>query len=147
MSPTLSSARDEMLGLFNDYWTANAPAANGGVLPKVAWPGKPFVPDATKPWARITVRHATSRQVTFGPPGSRRFLRPGLVTVQVFTPISAGGGLSLAEKLGIIARDAFEGRGTASGIWFRNARLQEVGDDGTFEQMNMVVEFEYDEVR
>lgn len=147
MTPTYESAMDEILGLFSTYWNAQTPAVNSGSVPAVAWPGVEFTPPVNAPWARITVKHNTSRQVTFGEPGQRRFLRPGLVTVQVFTPVSAGGGLSLVAKLGIIARDAFEGRGTATGIWFRNARIQEVGDDGTWHQHNVVVEFEYDEVR
>ncbi len=147
--PTFDSARDEILGLFNTYWTAQTPALNGGQAVRVEWPGVDAggPPSASEAWARIAVRHGTSRQGTFGPPGQRRFLRLGLITVQLFTPLAAGGGLSFAENLGIIARNAFEGRSTDSGIWFRNARLQEVGPDGEWYQMNMTVEFQYDEVR
>lgn len=147
--PTFDSARDEILGLFHTYWTAQTPALNDSAPVRVEWPGvdSQTPPEASKPWARIVVRHTTSKQATFGTVGHRRFLRPGLVTVQVFTPLTNGGGLLLAEKLGIIARDAFEGRSTDSGIWFRNARLQEVGPDTEWFQMNLVVEFEYEEVR
>lgn len=146
---TFDSARDEILGLFKTDWDANTPAANGGQVPTVRWPGVDAgsPPPSDGPWARIVVRHATSRQSTFGETGNRRFTRPGLVTVQVFTPLTAGGGLSLAEKLAIIARNAFEGRGTASGIWFRNVRIQEIGEDGTWYQMNVLAEFQYDELR
>lgn len=147
--PTFDSARDEIFGLFRTYWSAQTPALNSGQAIRVEWPGvdSQTPPPADKPWARIIARHVTSRQATFGPSGERRFTRPGLVTVQIFTPVSAGGGLSLAEKCAIIARDAFEGRGTASGIWFRNARIQEGGQDGTWQQMNVTVEFLYDELR
>jgi len=147
--PTFETARDEILGLFRTHWNAQTPALNAGQPIRVEWPGvdSQSAPDPDKPYARITVRHATSRQLTLAPPGQRRFLRPGLVTIQTFAPVSAGGGLSLAEKLGIIARDAFEGRGTASGIWFRNARIQEIGRTGAWQQFNTVVEFQYDELR
>lgn len=147
--PTFDGARDEILGLFNTKWTTDTPALNGGAPIRVEWPGVDAgdPPPADKPYARITLRHTTSRQATFGPTGGRRFTRPGLITVQVFTPLSGGQGLSLAEKCAIIARDAFEGRGTASGIWFRNARIQEIGPDGTWYQMNVLVEFVYDELR
>lgn len=147
--PTFGSARDEILGLFHTYWTAQTPAINDGKPVHVEWPGvdSGSPPPASEAWARIVLRHAASRQLTLAPAGQRRFLRPGLITVQVFTPLSAGNGLSFAEKLGIIARDAFEGRSTDSGIWFRNARLQEVGPDGEWYQMNLTVEFQYDEVR
>ena len=147
--PTFESARDEILGLFRAHWVAQTPALNGGQPIRVEWPGVDAggPPPADKPWARIALRHTTSRQSTFGPAGGRRFTRPGLVTVQIFAPLSAGQGLSLAEKCAIIARDAFEGRGTASGIWFRNARIQEIGRTGAWQQFNTVVEFQYDELR
>ena len=73
--------------------------------------------------------------------------RLGLVSVQSFSPLSEGGGLSLAQKSAIIARDTFEGVGTASGIWFRNVRIQEIGATGTWYQMNIIADFEYDEIR
>lgn len=147
--PTFDSARDEILGLFWDDWEANTPALNGGQAPVVRWPGVDSgdPPPADAAWARITVQHATSRQSTLGEPGNRRFSRPGLVTVQIFTPLSAGGGLFLAEKLAIIARNAFEGRGTPSGIWFRDVRVQEAGVDGSWYRMDVRVGFEYDELR
>lgn len=146
--PTFDSARDEIQGLFWDYWKAQTPAVAGEV-PTVEWPGvdSGTPPGADKAWARFDIRHAPSRQSTFGHMGGRRFTRTGLVSVEVFAPTAGGVGLSLAEKLGIIARDAFEGRGTASGIWFRNARIQEIGPDKAWCQMNVLAEFVYDEMR
>lgn len=145
--PTYDSALDEMLGLFNTDWTTKTPALTTTV-PDVQWPGLPAGPGPVgKSWARIRIRHTSSRQVTFGPPGQRRFERGGIITVQVFAPLSPQNGLSLAEKLAIIARDAYEGRGTATGIWFRNARIVEVGPSGEWYQYNAVVEFQYDEMR
>lgn len=147
--PTFDSARDEILGLFKTYWDAETPGVNGSVIPDVDWPGVglPSVPPAAAAWARIRVKHATSRQTTFGTTGNRRFTRPGLVSVQVFSPLDKGIGLSLAEKLAIIARDAFEGRSTATGIWFRNVRIQEIGPSDAWYQMNVIAEFQYDELR
>lgn len=147
--PSLDEARDEILGLFWVKWSTDTPALNSGNPITVEWQGvdSQNPPAANEPFARVTLRHGRSRQATFGPKGGRRFTRIGLVTVQVFSPLSGGGGLSFAEDLAIIARDAFEGEGTDSGIWFRNARTQEVGLSGSWYQMNMVIEFEYDELR
>jgi len=143
------SARDEMQALFNDYWKAQTPAVNGGVVPRIEWQGvDPMDPaPPAEPFARYFLKHVAGKQTTFGPTGQRRFNRPGLITVQVFAPLSKGQGLSLAEKLGIIARDSYEGRGTASGIWFRNARIQEIGPSKAHYQFNMIVEFRYDDMR
>ena len=148
--PTFDTARDEILGLFKASWDAETPAVNGGAVPRVEWQGvdAQTPPPVGAPWARVTVRHSNTTVHTLAPAGSRRFTRTGLVTVQIFTPTIDGGGLSLAEKLATIARKAYEGRGTASGIWFRNARIQEIGmDPAGWYQMNVLVEFRYDERR
>jgi hypothetical protein len=70
-----------------------------------------------------------------------------MVTVQVFVPNSQHVGLADVEKYATIVRDAFEGKGTPSGIWFRNAAINEIGVDGPWYQMNVVVEFVYDEMK
>lgn len=146
--PTFGDARDEILGLFNTAWTSNAGAVNGGDVPPVAWPGvDASAHDPESAHARVFLRHVDSRQASFGQVGQRRFNRKGLLTIQVFTPTARNTGLSLAENLATIARDAYEGIGTASGIWFRNVRIQEVGPDKGLYQMNVVAEFEYDELK
>lgn len=146
----LDDAQDEMMGLFKAAWDANAAAANGGLLPEVEWPGdtesgREKMTSAA--FARFSLRHLTGRQVTFGPPGARRFQRPGIITVQAFAPVERGSGLSVAENLAIIARDAFEGVGTGSGLIFRNARVAYVGISKAWHQYNMSVEFEFDEMK
>ena len=149
MLPTLDSARDEILGLFNVKWAADTPAINEGVAIPIEWQGvdSGSPPDPNAPFCRVTVNHATGQQSTFGAVGERRFTRSGVVTVQIFAPLSAGGGLSFAVKAAIIARNAYEGIGTDSGIWFRNARIQEIGPSETWHQINVVTDFFYDELR
>jgi hypothetical protein len=98
------------------------------------------------PWAVITYRHAGGRQTTLsGAVGTRTFTRTGTLTVQIFTP--SGKGLQEAYELAKVVSDAFEGTSTPGGAWFRNVRLNEVGRDGEFFQLNVIVEFLYDEVK
>lgn len=146
--PTFSSARDEILGLFHAKWTADTPAINGSSVISVEWPrvDSKDPPSANEPYARISIRHTGSSHRAFGKVGERKFTRRGLVTVQVFWPISDGGGLSFAENAAIIARDAYEGVGTDSGIWFRNVYIREIGPTKAWYQINVVAEFEYDEL-
>ena len=146
--PTFTSARDEIAGLFLAHWRAHAPAVNRGRDVQVFWHGVDagHAPPAGLPWARFVLRHREGTQATFGASGQRRFARDGLVSVQVFAPLSAGG-VALAELLAVVARGAFEGVGTASGIWFRNARIHEAGVDGAWVQMNVLADFVYDEMR
>lgn len=147
--PTFTGARDEILGLFNTAWIALAPAVNGGLVPEIDWPGVDTgdYPPITKPRARIFIRHNGGGQRTFGETGNRRFQRTGFVTVQVFTPVTNRDGLTLLENLATIARDAYEGVGTASGIWFRNVRIQEAPTADGANQANVIAEFEYQELK
>lgn len=145
------TARDEIQALFLTAWNAAAAAANGGTLPKVYWQWVE-VKDSDKPkgseaWARVTVLHNEGGQATFGTPGNRVFEREGIVTVQVFTPQKLDQGGTRLEALGIIARNAFEGKATAGDVWFRNVRLQEASPDEPWWQLNVLAEFSYDELK
>lgn len=102
------------------------------------------VPDANEPWGRVYIEHTQGFQATLTGVGGRRFRRRGVITVQIFVP--TGEGLSQAYTLGKVVTDAFEGQ-DVSGIWFRNARINEVGPDGNFFMIVAMVEFEYDEIR
>lgn len=149
MSVTYSEGLNVARRLFWNAWRARTPGVNGGKVPEVRWPGvtKDTSPPTTEAWARFTIRHGRDGQRTLGSTGNRRFGRSGIITIQVFTPLVAGGGLSLAENLAIIARDAYEGVGTPEGVWFRNVRITEVGDEGAWHQDNVIAEFEYDEIK
>jgi hypothetical protein len=147
--PTLESARDEIQDLFWAAWKAKTPALNNGEVVKVFWPKQVSeAPDVSKPFARVQVVHQTGAQATLGTKNNRRFDRAGFVVIEIFTPVSTEWGLSFDMNLAIIARDAFEGVGTDSGIWFRNVRVQEIGADGNgCWQTNVTADFTYDEVR
>jgi hypothetical protein len=153
MSLTYLEACDEMKRLFWERWQALSPGVAGSADPVlVQWPGEPIgPPKKTQPFARFAIRHTGSRQTTFGPTGQRRFTRVGFVVVQCFGPVAdAGipnGGLSLAENLAIIARDAYEGVGTGDGLWFRNVRVAEITSDKSYYQQQLRAEFQYDEMK
>lgn len=148
---TTPTARDEIQAMFLTAWNASAAAANGGVLPKVYWQwvevrdtGKP---KGTEAWVRVTVSHNEGGQATFGTPGNRVFDRTGTVFMQVFTPQKSDQGGTRLEALGVIARNAFEGRATAGDVWFRNVRLQEASPDEPWWQLNVLADFSYDEIK
>jgi hypothetical protein len=99
-------------------------------------------------WARVSIKHIDGRQSAFGATaGVRRYTRVGFVTVQVFAPLSEGLGLSKGQIMAIIAKDAFEGKATASGVWFRKVQIKEIGPDDSWYQINVVAEFTYDELK
>jgi hypothetical protein len=147
MAADINTAYDEILGAFRTAWEANAGAFNGGTPPEVRYDGvgDPGPPDSGDPWARVQIRHLTGGQANLGAPGTqRRFNRAGIITIQVFWPLSQAA-LSNARSLAGVARAAFEGQATTSHIWFRNVRVQEIGPDGSWYQVNVLADFEYDE--
>lgn len=68
----------------------------------------------------------------------------GNLFVQVFAPINAEDAYRNGELLSIAARDIFR-QETEAGVWFRNARYNELESDGKFYRWNVIVEFEFSE--
>lgn len=143
-----AQARDAILALFNEAWRDAAPAALGGADVRVEWPGRETLdpPPVDAPWARVSIQFFDGGQRSLGSAGDRRFERQGIVTVQVFTPKATG--TADLDALVKIARDAFEGTRTADGeVWFRHTRRVDIGQDGVWEQVNVLSEFSFEEVR
>lgn len=135
MSLTPTEARDEILELFRAAWAAHAGA------PQVFYWDTPHDPPRSTPFARVTLRHATGNNDAIG---NRLFERMGTVTVQIFTTF--GTGLQESDVLSKVAMDAYQGKSTPGGAWFRNVRLNEIGQDGEFFQVQVLADFTYCEV-
>lgn len=149
MTATLTEAKDEIHGAFQDVWDAGAAALNSGVTPPVSYEGRAFTTPQAAAWARIRVRHTVGGQATLSGglgPSKTRFRQFGIVTVSIFIPIEAGGDTLLAEQLATLVKTAFQGQATASQVWFRDVVAPEVGIDGPWFQHNVLASFEYDEL-
>lgn len=145
MSLSKQQAVDSMMGALFDAWTPRALVFEDMPLDAVA---KAAVDDTNTnvvPWARATIRHNAGFQATLGGPGARRFDREGIFLVEIYAP--RGDGLTLARSLHTLVEQAFEGVSTPNGVWFRNVRTEEVGPDGPWTHANVIIEFEYEEVR
>ena len=149
MSATMEVAKDEMQAQFRTAWDLDAEST--GIL-VLYWnrPGEP--PDGLDadgnplPYARVTIQHVDGLQPTVGSAnGTRRFRHSGILTVQVFTAFGTGGLKS--DRLVKVVKDAFEGKTTASSVIFRRVAVSEIGHDGDWFQVNVVIHFEYDEVK
>jgi hypothetical protein len=143
MTATIAQAIDEIHGIFKTAWDADSSSQNVPVL----YSDVSDEPPVSGAWARITISHSSSFQATLSSDsGTRRYRRVGTVTVEVYTP--TGGGRVLSTTLSTIAKNAFEGVTTAPGqVIFRNARLIEVGQEGNKYHVNILADFEYDEVK
>jgi len=153
MSLTITQARDGILGHLRTAWLANGATVDVLVFYPDTVVGvkglagtKVAQPVSGSPWARVTLQHVTSGQTSLADNTSKKiFTRNGVLTVQVFTPY--GTGLTKSDTLTKVVQDAFEGKATLNGVWFRNVRANEIGQDGEWHQTNVLVEFTYDEVK
>lgn len=115
----------------------------------VQWDGvdKADPPSGDVDWVRVEMVHDTGAQGSLaGADGPRRWNRTGVIFAQCFGRLTAGS-KDRAEELACAVRDAYQGRATESGVWFRNCGIREVGSDKFWYQTNAFIPFEYDEVK
>lgn len=140
---SFSDARNAVMDKFTTAWNAQA---DPPVLLYEDVHTEDDRPTGDSPWAWVQMRHLTGDQATLGEVGNRRFERRGLITVEIYVP--AGLGLTTADDLSKVAQDAFEGQETApDAVLFRNVRMNEVGRNGPWFQVNVLAEFDYQEVK
>jgi hypothetical protein len=101
--------------------------------------------DRPRTWVRATVQHLVSEQAALaGADSQRMYTRRGLVTLQLFTP--NGDGLVSNDTISTQLQEALQGISSPGGVWFRNARANEVGQTGPWFQSNILTDFEYDSI-
>lgn len=147
MTATYPQAIDDIFTLFRTAWLAQT-AAIVGYVPAVRWPGveEPTRPPVDKFWARVSQQTVIERQITFRNVVDKRYETNGLLFVQVFAPMSDPQAMERLRALAVVARNAFRGKATASEIWFRNARINELPPDGKAFRCNVVADYQYDEI-
>jgi len=155
VSTTYPEAKAEIYRLFTTYFTANAVAASGlAYIPEIRYagvltPGLPATPPKEKHWCRISTQLVTEEQDTLSTCvadiGRRRYTAAGLVFVQMFAPATSEG-TTKNDLLAHVAKLAFRGKTADGGIWFRNARVNELKPEESFFRLNVVAEFEFNEI-
>lgn len=132
---TYEEARDAIYKVFLDIW---------GTGP-VVWDDMfARAPDETIPWSRVILKHNAGYQSSLANDvGNRRFARKGILLIQIFTPAGRGRtqGYQLATKVANAYEDA------KLDVWFRNTRISEKGSSGNSDQIDVLTDFLYDEVR
>lgn len=147
-----AAARNEVMALLNTAWLANGTSADVPLLWDNVSGNAPPKPDSTGKaeagsWARAQMRHNVGGQVSLADDqGRRRWRRSGIITVEVYTPLGTGFD-RLHDELVQIVKDAFEGKTTVSDIIFSDVAPREIGPDGPWFQSNVLIAFEYDEVK
>ena len=124
---SMTAAVSEISAMFATDWAALTPALNGDVAIPLLWEGdqQDDPPPSAGPWARVAIRHDDAEQVSFGAQGARRYTRYGRIIAEINCPLRMG--VQLAESMAIIARDAYEGRDSPNGAWFRRVHVKTIG--------------------
>lgn len=143
-------ADSEIFARLKTDWDANT-AAIVGYVPELRYQGAEVgtIPTAAKHWARASIQTVTETQATLheGAAGNKRFNVAGLIFVQLFSPKAENDGWDKCRKLAKVARNAFRGKKTSGGIWFRNCRINDnVKNETNAYRINVVCEFEFDEI-
>lgn len=140
MTATVEQARDEMNSLF---LAALAAASN---TTKVVFDDQKDTLTGENVWARVSIRHNAGGQSTISKQdGKSRYTRSGTVYINLFAV--PGDGLRTLDALTKIALDAYEGKTTPGQIWFTQARVRELGIVEGWYQVNVLVNFSYDEIK
>ena len=95
-------------------------------------------------WVRFNINHNDGRQASMGAPAANMFRQIGIITVQIFTAEGDSG--VAARDLADSVLEIYHGA-RDSGIEYYNATAREIGNDGNgFYQVNVLVEFKYDNI-
>lgn len=146
-----SEAKDEMLSLLKAAWDSESGAVVG-YIPEIRYEAveKADQIDRSKYWIYATIQAVDEEQATLsdcvGVPFQKRYNAAGLVFIQLFAPKSDEEGEAKLEQLAAIAKKAFRGKTTVGSIWFRNVRIKSVDPEALFYRLNVVAEYEYDEI-
>jgi hypothetical protein len=135
---TFDEARDIIFAIVKKAWDETGfPMEYSDISGKV--------PDNETVWARSSIRHATGNQASLSGDGDvRRWNRTGTLFVQVYAPI--GDGYNAGYTASQIVVNALQ-KSRHPELWFRDVRMNEIGESGAFEQFNVLATFDYDDVR
>jgi len=134
---TYSEVRNEIMKRFITNFSAIPTAFDNQDI-------DPPDPSVTVKWVRLNVKFSNGTQDSFGASGNRKFLKSGLLIMQVFTAINAA--TNVSDTLCQQVQDAFEGV-RIDDIWFFNGGIRFSGSDGEWYQQNVVFDFNFEDVK
>lgn len=101
-------------------------------------------PNPNVKWVRVNVQFNGGFQSSLGKTGNRKFVKFGLLFIQVFTP--ANKATDENDTLADDSLNLFDGERLEQ-LWLYNGRIDTIGSDGEFYQQNVIVEFEFEDIR
>lgn len=153
MTTTYLDASDDMKATATAAWNAATLAVLGSSAKMLYQDrikaGAVEVGTPDEYWARTVVQHVTTPQVTLGGPadGSRRHTAHGLLWVQMFFPLAKTVAWRNGQKIASAVKNALAKESVSGTVWFLNARINDnLPADTTHHRLNVLVEFQYDEI-
>lgn len=151
MTCTPQQARKEIFKRLKECWDARSPAVTDEV-PEVRYQGeeKPNAPKKDKFWLRASTQGVTTRQAAHTTPADAQsqvvFESRGVFMGEVFAPMATGA-YAKGELLAAIVQGAFMAAETPCGVWFRNPRINELPNDGTWYRWLVIVDLQFNQVK
>lgn len=154
MAATQIQAKDEMFAMFKAAWDTVATGGSAilSYVPPVYYHGvqKTTTPEADKYFAIMEMIVVDRSQATLAinvvNVGDRMYNNRGLLRLQVMCPLSDAENSDKGLRLGMVARDAFDGKRSPCGVLFRNAKVEPSLSTEVFSKHIMTVQYEYNEI-
>ena len=144
VAQTVNDVYEAVVAAYLADMTANQPEV------VLAWENVKFDPDEAFPsyseadaFTRLNFQHTPGEAGNAGL-GNRYFRRGGIIIVQVFTRANTGRARSNDVVDSVLL---FFETTSVPGIWFRGQSPSEAGDDGSWYQVNVSIDFDYDTLR
>jgi hypothetical protein len=145
--PSYIDARNEIYAQLNNVKASLSTLL--GYEPLIIYQGvdKDTTPDVNKLWLRASVQTVLEGQATLsGNDLRRRYTTDGLVFIQIFIPRVRSQDYAFGLAVADLVLKAYRGKSTANCVWFRNVRRQELSAETAWNRVNVVGEYQYDEI-
>lgn len=98
-------------------------------------------------WCRISQQTVLERQSALaGNDLKRRYTSDGLIFVQIFCASDKPENYNKGAQLAALVKTAFRGKQSENCIWFNNVRIQELPKENAWFRLNVLSEYQYDEI-
>ena len=156
MTSTYIEAYNEMVKMLNDAWTTGTPAITT-YIPDINWQGNEYEGEqfVDKYYATFEVQVVDEVQKTLQGSldgnGARRYNNIGVVIIDIYAPISISNHMLKLRELSVVARNAFRGKESPSGVVFYNAKFVEAGlataaSSSNFYKSVVTAEYSFDDI-
>lgn len=133
-------------------WTAKTPAIVDYV-PEIRFQGVELaaLPGADKYWMRVSTQGVASPQRGHRMPevgvSKPVYDNLGFITLQIFAPMTSVDSYAKGELLAEVGQGMFMASETGGSIWFRNPRIRENDNDGTWYRWNVIADYQFSQVK